>query len=307
MQLEAYGDVGLRPINWSRLEDVERANPVIPELLNEGEFGALIGQAEAGKSLLALEIAVALALGSPLMGHTVSDRKRVMYVDMENPEAELAERLRRMGYGISELQDSHLFYFAFPDLAPLDTEAGGKQVAVTANIYDPDIIIFDTISRLVEGKEDSADTWQNLWLHTMIPLRKQKRTVLRLDHQGHDSNKGARGSSAKRDDVDVAWIMTRKGTDITLKRNKGRGLSHPDSVQLRRCTNPTRHVPVVGGRLGECVEALESLGVRPATTRDEAGESLRENGFKFSNDVVGKAQNARRASASKRTGTHQDE
>lgn len=300
-------DVGLRPLNWARLDEVETATPVIPSLLNEGEFGALIGQAEAGKSLLALEIAVALALGTPVLGHAASDRRRVMYVDMENPEAELAERLRRMGYGVAELQDSHLFYFAFPDLAPLDTETGGKQVAVTANIYNPDIIIFDTISRLVEGKEDSADTWQNLWLHTMIPLRRQKRTVLRLDHQGHDSNKGARGSSAKRDDVDVAWIMTRKGTDIMLKRNKGRGLSHPDTLQLRRHTNPTRHVPVVGGRLGDCIEALDLLGVHPAATRDEAAELLRKNGFKFGNDVIGKAQNARRPSASKRTGTHQDE
>jgi hypothetical protein len=96
------------------------------------------------------------------------------------------------------------------------------------------LIVPDTISRLVEGKEDSADTWRNLYSHTMAPLRQQVRTVLRLDHQDHDSSKGARGSSAKRDDVDVAWIMRRNGNEVTLIRDKGRGLSHPEKVVLRR-------------------------------------------------------------------------
>lgn len=300
-------DVGLRPLDWSRLDEVNTAEPVIPGLLYEGEFGALIGQAEAGKSLLSLEISVALSLGLPLLGHAASAPKRVMYIDMENPAGELAERLRRMGHGVAELNNSDLFYFPFPDLAALDTELGGRQIAVTAGIFQPDLIIFDTISRLVEGKEDSADTWRNLWLHTMVPLRKQNRAVLRLDHQGHDATKGARGSSAKRDDVDVAWIMTRKGSDVTLKRNKGRGMGHPETVQLRRHTNPTRHLPVTGGKLGECIDALDSLGVHPGASRDEAGESLRENGFKFGNALLGEAQKVRRSSASVRTGATLDE
>jgi len=96
----------------------------------------------------------------------------------------------------------------------------------------------DTISRLVERREDSADTWRNLYNYTMVPLRRQGRTVLRLDHQGHDSSKGARGSSAKRDDVDVAWIMKRKGNEVTLIRDKGRGLGHPKKMMLRRHPAP---------------------------------------------------------------------
>ncbi len=47
--------------------------------------------------------------------------------------------------------------------------------------------------------------------------------MLCLDHQSHDTARGARGSSAKRDDVDVACIMKRKGNSIELKLGKGRG------------------------------------------------------------------------------------
>jgi RecA-family ATPase len=122
------------------------------------------------------------------------------------------ERLRSTGHKSSGRHGHPLHYFSFPDLPTLDTAAGGRTLALAAEQYEPELIIFDTISRLVEGKEDSADTWRNLYNHTMIPLRRQDRTVLRLDHQGHDTAKGARGSSAKRDDVDVAWTMKIRAT-----------------------------------------------------------------------------------------------
>src|SRR5262249_9475213 len=174
-----------------------------------------------------------------VLGTPARDPITVMYIDMENRQAELVDRLRRMGRAPAELSGHPLFYFSFPDLPPLDTEDGGCMLALQAENFEPQLIIFHTISRLVEGKEDSADTWRNLYNHTMVPLRRQGRTVLRLDHQGHDSSKGARGSSAKRDDVDVAWIMKRNGNEVTLIRDMGRGLSHPEKVALRRHSAPT--------------------------------------------------------------------
>ena len=207
MTVEGVVDAGFQPLNWSHLDQVVPAEPVLPGLLNEGESGSLVGQGEAGKSLLMLDIAVALALGKSVLGHPPRDPLAVMYIDMENPEAELADRLRRMGHAPAELAGHPLHYFSFPDLPP-DTTAGGRRLALAAEAYEPGLIVLDTISRLVEGKEDSADTWQNLYIYTILPLRRHNRMVLRLDHQGHDASKGARGSSGKRDDVDVAWVIS---------------------------------------------------------------------------------------------------
>jgi hypothetical protein len=109
----------------------------------------------------------------------------------------------------------------------------------------------------------------------MTPLRAQGRAVLRLDHKGHDTARAARGSSAKRDDVDVARVMRRSGNKIELKLDKGRGLHHPEKVQLIRHQKPLRHLPAVaGGKTGECVDALDRLGMPPNTTRDESAEVL---------------------------------
>jgi RecA-family ATPase len=292
-------DAGFRPINWSHLDQVVPAEPVIPGLLNKGESGSLVGQAEAGKSLLMSEVSVASALGESVLGHPPRDPIAVMYIDMENPEAELADRLRRMGHAPAELAGHPLFYFSFPDLPPLDTTEGGRRLALAAEQYEPQLIVLDTISRLVEGKEDSADTWRNLYNYTMVPLRRQGRTVLRLDHQGHDASKGARGSSAKRDDVDVAWIMKRTGNNVTLIRDKGRGLSHPEKIMLRRHAAPTRHLPVVAeGKQAECIEALDRLNVPLDMGRQDARIVLRDNNYGFRNDILGAALKARRSSPS---------
>lgn len=290
-------DFGLQPIDWSALDEVATAEPLIPDLLNSGESGSLVAQAGAGKSLLMLDIAVALALGKSVLGTPARDPVTVMYIDMENPQAELADRLRRMGHVPADLSGHPLYYFSFPNLPPLDADNGGRTLALEAEKYDPQLIVLDTISRLVEGKEDSADTWRNLYNHTMVPLRRQGRTVLRLDHQGHDSSRGARGSSAKRDDVDVAWIMKRSGNDVTLTRDKGRGLSHPEKVMLRRHATPTRHLPVIhDGKQGECVEALDRLRIPLDSSRDDAASILRSNGYQFRNDLIGVALKARRSS-----------
>jgi hypothetical protein len=243
-----------------------------------------------------------------VLGQPARDPIAVMYIDMENPASELADRLRCMGHRPSTLNGHPLHYFSFPDLPPLDTPAGGCRLALASEQYELQLILLDTISRLVEGKEDSADTWRNLYNYTMVPLRRQGRTVLRLDHQGHDSSRGARGSSAKRDDVDVAWIMKRTANNVTLMRDKGRGLSHPEKLVLRRHAAPTRHLPVVSeDKQAECIEALDRLNVALDCTRDEAAKILRANGYKVRTGDVGPALKARLSSPSQGTESTQDQ
>ena len=289
-----------QPLVWSELDQTPTVEVVIPDLLYRGESGSLVGQGGTGKSLLMFDICVSLALGLPVLGAPAREPMTVIYIDMENPQQQLVERLRSMGLFLPDVPSDRLLYLSFPDLPPLDTIQGGRMLATAAQLHEPGLIVFDTISRLVEGKEDSADTWRNLYSHTMLPLRRQARTVMRLDHQGHDSGKGARGSSAKRDDVDVAWIMRPpKGNDIQLKLDKGRGLGHPEKVELRREAHPLRHVPAVkGDKVTECVGALNRLKVPSDTTRDEAASNLRGSGYQFATGVISAAVRARRPSPS---------
>ncbi|MBV8177219.1 MAG: hypothetical protein JOY55_23540 [Mycobacterium sp.] len=93
--------------------------------------------------------------------------------------------------------------------------------------------------------------------------------------------------------------MKRTGNnDVTLIRDKGRGLSHPEKISLRRHAAPTCHLPVVDrSKEAECIEALDRLNVPLNSSRDDARNILRVNNYKFRNDVLGAALKARRSSA----------
>jgi hypothetical protein len=84
------------------------------------------------------------------------------------------------------------------------------------------LVIIDTFSRAVEGAENDADTVRNFYRWTAINLKAEHRSLLRIDHSGKDLKKGARGTSAKNDDVDLVWQMTRTGDNIKLNPTKKR-------------------------------------------------------------------------------------
>jgi hypothetical protein len=84
-----------------------------------------------------------------------------------------------------------------------------------------------------------------------------------------------------------------------LIRDKGRERSHPEEIMLRRHPAPTRHLAVVAeGKQAECIDALDRLNVALGSKRDDARNVLRDNNYRFRNEVIGAALNARHSSAS---------
>ena len=185
------------------------AKPIIPNLVNAGQIVSLVGQGGTGKSLLMFDVAMALASGRSVLGHPAIEPMSVLYIDMENPMGEVYARHANLGYQNNSLE--RLTYYYMPDLPALDTKLGGQYIEALVAKHSPDLVIFDTISKLVAGEESKSDTWQGLYKYSMVPLRQANCAVVILDHQGHDASKGARGSSAKRDNVDLQWIQTCRG------------------------------------------------------------------------------------------------
>jgi hypothetical protein len=256
-----------------------------------------------------LDVAAAIAAGRSALGNPAQPPVRVLYVDFENSRDDIAERLRDMGYGPDDL--SALRYLSFPTLPPLDGAVGGHDVVAVAEYHDAALVVIDTVARVVAGEENSADTYRNLYRHTLAPLKSQRRAVVRLDHRGKDAKAaGARGSSAKNDDVDCVWQLSQSpGPDgesyITLRLEKQRGSAHPEQIRVLRDVTPRlRHVAKDGPladserqRIGECIEAMKSLGLPTDIGRPKALKALRENGYKVRSDTVMAAVKARKTAA----------
>lgn len=281
---------------------------LVPEFIARGQSYSLVSQAKEGKSLLIQDACAAISCGRSALGQPAQAPANVLYVDWENTLDDLVERYRDMGYQPEDL--SRLRYLSFPSLPPLDSAGGGMVLAELAEHHDAALVVIDTVSRVTAGEENSADTYRNLYRHALLPLKAQRRSVVRLDHRGKGTSTGARGSSAKNDDVDVVWQLAQRTDDngdvfVTLSLERQRGSSHPDRLYLKRETSPRLHhiakLPTLSHperqRVAQCIEVMTGLGLPVETGARKARVALREQNHKFGNDTIAAAVRARKAVA----------
>ncbi|MGK2947427.1 MAG: AAA family ATPase [Acidimicrobiales bacterium] len=268
------------PVDWHALVDREHRSEewAIPSVLPAGRQATIWAKRKTGKSLLVVDLVAAVASGRPVLGEEVARPKSVIYCDYEMTEDDLEERvIDGLGYEPDELGNLH--YYLLPTLPPLDDYHGGKALMALVERHQAEVVVIDTISRAIAGEENSADTIRAFYRCTGSLLKRAGVSVLRLDHGGKESDRGERGSSAKGDDVDLAWELREMGgNEYLLKRSYSRISWVPESLKLRRETEPLRHV-LAGDTwpagTSTCAEHLGRLGVDACATVAAAQAALK--------------------------------
>lgn len=235
-----------RYVDWETIWDRPVNKEFIVEpILAKGRGTSIYATHGVGKSLLSLWMSTKAIQA----GHVV------LYLDYEMSEDDLVDRLGDMGYGKGD--DLSRFKYAIsPQIPDLNTEDGGLELAAWVDeliAAFPDrhlVVIIDTIGRAVKGEENSNDTIRDFYKYTGSELKRRALTWLRLDHAGKDTGRGARGGSAKGDDVDVVWGLSdtpaEKGsydvskTRFTLSRVKARMGWIKGDVDLLLRSDPLR-------------------------------------------------------------------
>lgn len=275
-------------------------NPILPAR----RMVALYSAPKVGKSLLMLEIAVGVALGTPVLGVTPEPR-RVLYVDFENdPRGDVRRRLEAMGFEGEEdgrRLNERLCYLSFPSIAKLDTPQGGFELLKAAQVYECDVVVIDTVSRAVAGEENDNDTWLAFYRDTGMLLKAAGIACIRLDHSGKDAEKGMRGGSAKYGDVDAVWRLTASSsTVLELVCTDHRMPIEEDRLTLVRETSPRLTHRVASDRTvaldakeQELDRALDRLGVATSASHREAQKALKEAGYSFKKSVAERVVRAR--------------
>ena len=195
-------------LSWARLLDWDRAfgstEPEVIDWVVEGfierrKLIAVYGDMKVGKSLLAQDVAAAVATGRPVLGLPPQRAETVLYLDFENDESLVTDRYRdKMGYTAAELR-GRLWYASYPEMPMLDTPEGGRRACELAYWTRAGLIIVDTTSRVIGGSEISNDTFADLARYTLFPLKKAGHTTMRLDHEGKDPvQRAARGQRQRR-------------------------------------------------------------------------------------------------------------
>jgi hypothetical protein len=283
--------LGAWRLDWPTFWKQERADAdfLVEPLLARGRAHAFVAPAKAGKTLLFQEIALALATGRPVLYRPASDALAVVYLDMEMTQDDLYERASDMGYGPGDDLD-RLHYVLLPSLPPLDTAEGGAALLEYVTGVGAEVVIIDTLARSVTGPESEADTLRNFFRHTGLPLKAAGVTWARADNMGKDPAKGARGTSAKNDDVDIVWQITRGDASLALKCTHQRVRWVPEKVALAIVSEPhLRHQPAkrtwAAGTI-EAAEKLDAAGVPLNAGRPAAREALTAAGITVGTDAL---------------------
>ncbi|MFD0434747.1 AAA family ATPase [Streptomyces chartreusis] len=188
--------------------------------MERGQQVAIVGDGKVGKTLFVHEWLWRCVTGRCFLGDERREPLRVLYFDRENSLRDIVTRMEAFGAKPADLQDP-FDYRRFPKFTG-GLDAAPLAVAELMAIVDeskPDIVVLDTVSRFIEGKENDSDTWLSLYRRVHAPLKDRGIAGVRLDHMGKDADRGSRGSSAKSQDVDHVWEMTR--TEETLTREHG--------------------------------------------------------------------------------------
>lgn len=295
-------------VDWEALwADESEEEWIVEPILPARRLVAIYSAPKVGKSLLMLEVAVAVATGRKVLGVTPDRPRRVLYVDFENdPKADIRERLQAMGHKPADLEN--LVYLSFPSLSYLDGERGSLELLAAVAVYECEVVIVDTVSRAVGGDENENDTWLNFYKHTGIKLKRAGVALVRLDHSGKDETKGQRGGSAKGGDVDAVWRLSTVVTDRTyrLDCDMSRMQVYEKTITLHREPLPHLHHRVdAQGRRGafdaqvtDYIAVLNSLDVDRDLGRDKVRALLKEAGHKVRNVPLSAAIKARKMSVS---------
>ncbi len=308
-ETEAVGSA-VEPLDLAELlqGELPELDWLVEPIILEGGLTTLYSAPGKGKSLLSLLVAAGIASGEEVADTPSGTPRRVVYLDLEMRELDVKDRLLSMGYGpehprFAKLAD-HLAYFSLPALPPLDTLQGGEALQRIVNDHAPELVVVDTLSRVVEGAENDADTYLRLGRHTEQMLKRHGVACLHLDHLGKDESKGARGSSAKAGTPDLAWKLTSSTLpsgvlEVTLTSEKGRQRGTTDRLVLHlddrdgvlRATAP--RVQLAGEEL-RLERELDRLGIDPQVGQRKATEALRAAGVKCATVAAQNAQKHRR-------------
>jgi hypothetical protein len=256
---------------------------LLGKLLAPGQQITIVGDGKAGKSLFVQEWLWRMASGRDFLGDRARTPIPLLYVDAENGHQDIQERFLSFGAGPGRM--GLMTYASFPPVRPLDTAGGGADLLAMVREAEAQLVCLDTVSRFISGPENDADTWLNLYRHTLLPLKRAGIASVRLDHMGKDGERGARGSSAKTQDVDHVWeLRAQGGGNLLLKRTHTRTGIGPDQFAIvrqarrdgeRYLPGGTRHVLTAWdtepGNPGTGLAAIPGTVEHIIATLDQAG------------------------------------
>lgn len=218
--------------------DLQPTTWLIEDFLEANTLALLHGVPGAGKTFVAIDMAMCVATGQPWHGHDV-EQGSVVYIAGEGHEG-IKRRLRAWTeFQGRTFDDSIPIWCSNRGLNLLSYAAAIEAVEVidevSKQVGSPSLIVIDTLARNFLGDENSSQDMSKFLAHVDMLLRhKYSATVLVVHHPSKRDTSQGRGSSALWGAVDVQYKVS--DVDellIELEPQKMKDAEKPDSVHFR--------------------------------------------------------------------------
>nr|WP_281721754.1 AAA family ATPase [Nitrosomonas nitrosa] len=240
----------LPPIDWL----VESLIPIQSRTIVFGEYRSM-------KSWTLLYLSLHIAAGRKWLDtFAIPQAKPVLYIDEEMPEHELRRRVKRMGEGM-RLHEASIPFCAVSHLGVRFHE--DKVEALLAELrtagFDPDIIVVETLRRVLDGSENEATHVAGFW-HSVTPILAAGKTLIVSHHMRKPNlqhseavRHRASGSTDILAGADLAYAITRDDNQLTIRCEKNRVAPEidPFKVQLVTAGSDEEQGPVMMRYIGQ--------------------------------------------------------
>jgi hypothetical protein len=203
---------------------------LIPNIIPASGIGMFYGPSGSYKSFLVLDMSLCLAFGISGQWGAPPVKNDVLFLAGEGSVATAKKRWPAwMEAHNIEFRNDHRMIVKNRVPFYTDTEGWENVKADLAELNaKPALIVVDTMARLSTGMDENSSKDATLITTFMEDLSRYFECfVLGIHHEGKDSNKGARGSSAFYANMDVV-ISTRLrqgGTELRVKKQKDADVS----------------------------------------------------------------------------------
>lgn len=200
----------------------------------ESGVNMLFGAYGSGKSFIALDIAMHVALGLPWRGRRTQGGV-VVYVVAEDAQG---ARTRRNGWRLyhnASEDDGRFIALERPVLLNYGPDVDGLILALRNAGIAPALIVFDTLSRCIPGVDENSNGEMGRVVAALERILEETgaMTALVVHHKGNEHTTRARGASAVSAAMQgVLQVDGDPAKGVTLKVDKERNGKKPDPFSL---------------------------------------------------------------------------
>ena len=221
-----------RLVSLSAIEAVLSSNYMVKGWLDRNCLSMLYGPSNAGKTFVALDIAMRIAAGKSWRGLRVNGGP-VLYIAAEGG-AGIRNRLAAIK---RERPDMASAPFTLLPIG-LDLHGQGDALAVCEIMPDeaPALVVVDTLARSMGAGDENTAKDAAMFVRNCDLIREATGAhVMVIHHTGKDEDRGARGSSALRAAVDNELHVTSEW-EIISKKQRDQAPPEPLHFKLRSVT-----------------------------------------------------------------------